>query len=258
MGWTASSILASRTAALVGGTVGSTAIRTDPVAVSLILQALAGRGPAADFGAMLRGQIGNAGSLIRAFSSGSRTQFTSPGIAIKIPKWQEAYTGPHYDHLTATAAGAVFTQRTGQLQLGAVVRGLYDEPVPSQIVFGLNRGAGARIGPQFASRPAITPDLLVTVTVAPNGTGGTGVIKDLTTGAESTIDPSKILVSGATVRVFLDSAQIPRQGFRYPQYRFAAWTRHGDGSAAYGGTGINTVGSFVAESTMTPIGVKAR
>lgn len=237
---------------------GSGRVKVDPEAVGVIRDALMGRGPAADFGAMVRGQLGNLPGVVRGFLNGSRTEYAAPGVAVKIPRWQDAYTGPHYDHLTATAAGAVYTQKTGQLQLGAVMRGLFDENVPSQVVFGLDRGAGGSIGPIFASRPSLTPDLLVTLTVAPNGTGATGTIRDLKTGTETAIDPARIKVAGATVRVVLDSSQIPAQGYRIPQYRFVAWTHHGDGSAAYGGAGIETVGSFVAERALTPIGVKRR
>lgn len=226
-------------------------VKVDPVAVGVIRDALMGRGPAADFGPLVRSQLRNLPTIVNSFIRGGRSEYTAPGIAVKLPRWQDAYTGPHNDHLTATAAGAVL-QRNGSLQLGAVMRGLFDEPTTSQVVFGLDRGAGGSVGPVFAERSAITPDLVVTITVGPNGTNPTGTILDRTTGTTTTIDPARIRVVGATVRVTLDASQIPSKGQPASRFRFAAWTRFGETG------GIESVGSFVPERTMVRVGVAPR
>ncbi|MFO0949780.1 MAG: hypothetical protein U0835_01240 [Isosphaeraceae bacterium] len=233
--------------ALVRPSLSLPGVKTDPAAVAAIMAALNG-GAGSEFVTLLRRQAPNLNAVIAGFISGKTTQFTTPGIVAKIPKFQEGFTGRRYDHLSATLAGAVVLPKN-TLELAMVTRGPFDEAVPGYVVFGLDRGAGARRGPIFSSRPGITPDALVTVKVGPYGKGSTAFVTDLTTGKTTALDPSKIQVQGAVVRVFVDLSKLPSQGRPANAYRFAAWTR----SDLTGG--IQNVGSFVAETTMTPVGV---
>lgn len=223
-----------------------TGVKTDPAGAAAILGALNG-GSGSEFVGLIRSQVPNITTIVNDFTQGRRTEFTTSGIAAKIPKWNEAYTGTRYDHLTGALAGAVLQGNT--LQLGAVMRGPFDEAAPSSVVFGLDRGAGGSRGPLFPSRPGITPDLLVTIHVGPYGKDNSATITDLSTGATTTIDPSKVQVVGAVARVFVDLSQIPSKGLSPGQYKFAMWTRSRDDG------GVENVGSFVAESTMVQVGV---
>ena len=222
-------------------------VKIDPAAVSAVMNALGG-GAGSEFVTLLQRQVPNLTSLIQDFTSGRRTEFTAPGIAFKIPSWNESYTGPRHDSLNATLASAVATPNN-VLQLVAVTRGPFNEAAPSQVVFGIDRGAGASLGPIFASRPGITPDALVTVNVGPYGSGNTATVTDLKTGQTTTIDPSRVNVIGPVVRVSVDLAALPSTGQPTSKYRFAMWTR----SQPTGG--IEAVGSFVPGSSMVTVGV---
>jgi hypothetical protein len=234
--------------ALIGG-IGRNlgGIKTDPAGVAAVTSALRG-GPGSEFVTLIRRQVPNIGALVRRFATGATTATSVPGAAVQIPRFQDQFTGRHYDHLATTVAGAVLLPGN-TLELGAIVRGPFDEPVPAYVVFGIDRGSGASLGPAFSARPGLTPDALVTITVAPFGKGGTGTITDLKTGAVTSIDPSRIQVNGATLRVFLDTAQLPSTGLPAAKYRFAMWTRSQlDG-------GIENVASFLPDTSMIPIGV---
>jgi hypothetical protein len=225
------------------------AITTDPAGVAAIMGALRG-GAGSEFVRLIRHEVPNLNAVIRGFVRGKRAQFYVPGFAVELPSFQELYTGPKYDHLAATVAGAIVLKHH-QLELAGIMKGPFDEAVPAYVVFGVDRGAGASVGPRFASRPGITPDLVVTIQVAPHGTSATGTITDLTTGTTSAIDPSRIHVAGPTVRVFLDAGQVPSKGLKIARYRFNMWTQNTLG-------GIDTVGSFVPETTMVRVGTQAR
>lgn len=231
---------------LPGGS-GSNA-KVDPIAVGLIADALMGRGPGAEFGSLIRGQIRNVASVISGFASGKTREYTTPGIAVRLPNVQENFQYQHYDHVKLTAAGVVL-QRDGRFQMGAVVQGPYDENLTSQVIFGIDRGAGKRLGPLYPQRPKITPDALVELTIGPYGQSASGQIRDLTTGAVTPIDPQNIIVAGATVRVFINPAQLPGQGNSTKNFKFSTWTRHGTTG------GIESIGSFVPDKTMIAVGV---
>ncbi len=117
------------------------------------------------------------------------------------------------------------------------------------IVFALNRGAGARLGPRFPARPGITPDALVTVTVGPYGRSNSATITDLTTGMSQPLNPSVIQVAGPVVRLLVPTSELPSEGFPLKKYTFAVW------AAIDPNGGFSSVGSFVPEDSMIPIGV---
>jgi hypothetical protein len=220
-------------------------ITTDPAGVAAVLAALRG-GAGSEFVKLARRQVPNLNAVIRGFISGKRSSFSTPGIAVKLPDFQELYSGPKYDHLAATLAGAILL-KSHQIELGAIMRGPFDESVPAYVVFGLDRGAGGSMGPRFSNRPGITPDLLVTIEVAPHGVSATGTITDLTTGGTTPIDPANIQIAGPTVRVFLGTGELPSKGLKISKYRFALWTQNSLGDES-------TVASFLPESTMIRVG----
>jgi hypothetical protein len=129
------------------------------------------------------------------------------------------------------------------------MRGPFHDPAPSYYVFGLNRGAGGKLGAAFASRPGITPDVLVTLTVGPYGSSATGTITDIQNGSVQTIDPSSIQIKGPVIRTFLKSTQLPSKGVPLQKYRFAFWTQTAPGRD------ISTVAGFAPDARMIPIGM---
>jgi hypothetical protein len=138
------------------------------------------------------------------------------------------------------------------LELGAIMRGPFHDPDPSYYVFAFNRGAGGRLGPTFAARPGITPDLLVTITVGPYGSSASGTITDLTSGATQSVAPASIQVKGPVLRVFLKTTQLPSTGQPLQKYRFAFWTQ------TQPGYDITKVASFAPNASMIPIGMLKR
>jgi hypothetical protein len=160
------------------------------------------------------------------------------------------FTGAHYDYQATVASGAVLLRSKHMLELGAILRGPNRSPAPAYYVFGIDRGSGASLGPRFPELPGITPDALVTITADTNGTNPTGTITDLKTGAVSTISPSQIQFQGSTLQVFVNPAQLPSTGVPIAKYRFAFWVQKQLNG------GFNTVGSFLPETTETPIGVE--
>src|SRR5262249_53527784 len=124
-------------------------------------------------------------------------------------------------------------------------------PHTTYVVFAFNRGAGARLGPVFPQRPGITPDALVTVTIGPNGRGNSATLTDLTTGITAPFPQAEIRVAGPTVRVLVHTHDLPSTGFALKHYQFAFWTM-----LELGG-GYSSVGSFLPEFSMIPIGVLA-
>jgi hypothetical protein len=229
------------------GRVHAASIKTDPAGVAAVLNALNG-GAGSEFITLIR-KHGGYRQVISGFVSGRLTQYTIPGLAVRTPGFQPQYTGPTFDQLAATEAGALVLPGN-TVELAGIMRGPFHDPSPSYYVFGIDRGAGASVGPRFAARPGITPDTLVTITAGPFGSSPTGTITDLTNGSTQTIDPSKIQIVGSTLRVFLDASQLPSGSAPITRYRFALWTQDQQG------TDITTVASFVPD-TMIPIGVLA-
>ena len=112
----------------------------------------------------------------------------------------------------ALQAGGAVLLKGKKIELGAIVRGPFTTtPFATDIVFAINRGAGAQIGPAFASRPGITPDALVTVTVGPYGQDNSATLTDLTTGTTEPIS-APISVAGPTVRILLPAEPAPLEG----------------------------------------------
>ena len=224
------------------------AIKTDPAAIAAILAALRG-GPGSEFAALIRQQIKNPLALIQKFESGATTQASINGIAVRIATILNSFTGPHYDYQAIVAAGVVLLPKQ-TLELGAILRGPNRSPNPAYYVFGINRGSGTAVGPYFAARPGITPDALVTITAGSNNASWSGTITDLESGSVATINPSQIQLNGSTVRVFVNTSQLPSTGFATKHYHFAFWTQ------LQTGKDFGTVGSIAPDATMIPIGVE--
>jgi hypothetical protein len=222
-------------------------LQSDPAGYAAIVSALNG-GLGSEWVKLIRSEVHNLGSVIGGFVAGKYTSYSIPGLTVKTPNVQPEFTGQVYDQLLVTVAGASVLKKN-VLELGAIMRGPFHDPATSYYVFALNRGAGASLGPTFASRPGITPDALVTLTVGPYGSSASGTITDLTSGTTQSIDPSSIRINGPVIRVFLNTSQFPSKGLPIQKYHFAFWTQ------TQPGTDISTVASFAPESSMIPIGV---
>jgi hypothetical protein len=218
-------------------------------ALNAIFAAMGG-GPGHEFTTLIQREVRNPLGIAEGFSSGAISQYSIRGLVIKKTNWQSQYTGFPHDPLSLTAGGAVVLKKK-KIELGAIVRGPFTTyPGTTQIVFAINRGAGQRLGPFFPSRPGITPDALVTVTVGPYGQNNSATITDLTTGTTQPISSPTISVQGPTVRILLDASQLPSEGFKLSQYTFAVWTETEPNAP------IQDVGSFAPEGSMIPIGVE--
>jgi hypothetical protein len=213
-----------------------------------ILAALNG-GAGSEFIKLIRHEVRNPLSVLARFGGPTPYQYTIPGMVAKTPNLQSQYTGMVHDGAAATLAGAILL-KGNVIELGAIMRGpITGYPNTNYYVFALNRGAGAKLGPTYASRPGITPDALVTVAVGPYASSISASVTDLTTGSVQSISTHLTQVQGPVVRVYVNLSQLPSQGFAAKHYRFAMWTQ--DALAQ----DIANVGSFVPEDSMIPIGV---
>jgi hypothetical protein len=208
-------------------------------------------GPGHEFIALIENEIRNPMTVIGEFESGALHADTIPGFTVKSPpNLQSGYTGPKHDSYALNAAGAVLLKRK-QIELGAIMRGPFTtSPFVTDVVFAINRGDGAHLGPVYPSRPGITPDALVTVTVGSDGQNNSATITDLTTGTTEPISVP-IKVSGPTVRILVPESLLPSKGFSVNKYQFAAWTE------SEANAPITDVGSFIQEDAMTLIGVES-
>lgn len=214
-----------------------------------ILNAIFG-GAGHEFVTLAQREVHNFGAVVAGFKGGTRTQYSVPGLAVKITNLQSGYTGQPHDPLSLSAGGAVLLKKK-TIELAAIVRGPFTTyPGTTSIVFALNRGAGSRLGPSFASRPGITPDLIVTVTVGPYGQTTSATITDLAARTTYAVASPTIQVVGPVVRILLPSSLLPSEGLPIQKYTFAIWTETHPGAA------IQDVGSFLPEDSMIPIGVE--
>jgi len=224
-------------------------ITDSSIGEAAILSTLVGGNPGHEFAALIEKEVKNLFAVISKFESGL-SAYSIPGFTVKSPpNLQPGYTGLPHDAYALQAGGAILLKKK-QIEFGAIARGPFTTtPFATDIVFAINRGAGARIGPAFASRPGITPDALVTVTVGPFGKGNSATLTDLTTGTTTPLS-APISVAGPTVRILLNQSQLPSEGFAVKKYQFAVWTE------SEANAPIQDVGSFIPEDSMIPIGVE--
>ena len=222
-------------------------IATDPAGIAAVMSALEG-GMGSEWVSLIRAGVKNPLAVIAGLETGNYTSYSISGLTAETPSVQPSFVGQPYDQLLATVAGAAVF-KGNVLELGAIMRGPFHDPATSYYVFALNRGAGASLGPTFASLPGITPDALVTLTVGPYGQSATGTITDLTTHSTQAIPSSSIAIQGPVVRVFLNTTQLPSKGWPIQKYRFAFWTQ------TQPGDNLSNVASFAPAASMIPIGV---
>jgi hypothetical protein len=213
-----------------------------------VLNAIFG-GAGHEFVSLAQKEVHNIAGVAGEFESGALKQFTAPGLVFKIANWQSGYTGFPHDPQSLTVAGAILLKRR-EIELAAIVRGPFTTyPGTTYVVFALDRGAGARLGPVFPDRPGITPDALVTVKVGPDALNNSATVTDLTTGMTQPLNPQIIQVKGPVVRLLISASQLPSEGFPLKNYKFAVYNQLVP-NADYSQTG-----SFVPETSMIPIGV---
>lgn len=214
-----------------------------------IINALLG-GAGHEFTTLALKEVKDPLAVVAGFEDGALTQYNIPGIAIKKINLQSGYTGAPHDVLALNVGGAAVLKGK-KIELGAIARGPFTTtPFASTVVFAINRGAGARLGPYFSERPGITPDALVAVTVGPDGQGNSATITDLTTGTTQPISSPVIRVAGPTVRILLKTSQLPSEGFSLKHYTFSVWAEIQPNAP------FQDVGSFVPEDAMIPIGIE--
>jgi hypothetical protein len=213
-----------------------------------ILNAILG-GAGHEFVELAEKEIPNIFAVASIFSSSTPHQYWVRGLVAKTPNLQSGYTGLPHDVLFLTVGGGILLKHK-EIELAAIARGPFTTtPFSSEIVFALNRGEGATLGPIFPERPNITPDALVTVTVGPNGRNNSATITDLTTGTTVPLSPSLIQVDGPVVRLLVSEKQLPPKGFTPEEYKFAVY------SQLYLNAPFDDTGSFVPEDSMIPLGV---
>jgi hypothetical protein len=222
----------------------------DAAALQAIENAISG-GAGSEFVKLIKREVHNPLPIILRFSGPQPYQYVIPGIVAKTPNWQPGYIGFPHDTLSGAVGGALYLKRK-KIELGVIVRGPFTTyPGTTYIVFAVNRGAGHNLGPYFPSRPGITPDALVTVTVGPYGQGNSATITDLTQGTTQPVVSPVISARGPTLRILLDSSQLPTPvGWPIKKYTFAVWTETEPFAP------IQDVGSFLPENSMVPIGVE--
>jgi hypothetical protein len=223
---------------------------TNSAGAAAILGALHG-GLGSEWVSLIRHETRNLNGVIGGFVSGRLSTYSIPGLVMKTPAVEPSFRGQPYDQLVVTSAGAM-VGRNQMMEFGAIMRGPFHDPSPTVYVFALNRGAGAGLGPTFASRPGITPDALVELTIEPFGASATGRVVDLADGSTQAIAPSSIRIAGPTLRVFLNASQLPSMGFSLRSYQFAFWAQTRPGND------ITTVASFAPESSMIRIGLASQ
>jgi hypothetical protein len=224
---------------------------TDNMAVLAAIQNAIRGGVGSEWVKLIRSQVHNPLTVIRIFSGSQPAQYEIRGMIAKTPNWQSAFQGVPQDPLALTLAGALFLKKQ-KIELGAIVRGPFTTyPGTTLIIFAINRGAGQSLGSYFASRPGITPDVLVSVTVGPFGQNPSATITDLTTHTTQSLASPVISVRGPTLRILLNSSQLPSPtGWPVKNYTFASWTE------LEANAPINDVGSFIPENSMVSIGVE--
>ena len=146
----------------------SPSINAGSAGQTAILNAIFG-GAGHEFVTLAQREVHNIGAVVAGFKTGTLTQYSVPGWPSRFTNLQSGYTGLPHDPLSLNAGGRCLAQGEENRAGSDRARTVHDYPGTTSIVFALNRGAGTRLGPAFASRPGITPDLLVTVTVGPYG-----------------------------------------------------------------------------------------
>jgi hypothetical protein len=162
------------------------------------------------------------------------------GLAFKLPKFYELYTGPRRADLNAVAASGKFSvsgPAAPNLVLSGFVLGRIKTSDQGVYVWGIDRGGAVGPGP-FPNRPNIVFDSVVAVEVGPSGVSG--FVTDLKTGATTPLSSSDIRLKGNEVQATVSLSELPSTGSG--PYRFNFWPRPSLGDPS-------TVASFAPEFT---------
>ncbi|GIW86929.1 MAG: hypothetical protein KatS3mg108_1253 [Isosphaeraceae bacterium] len=232
----------------VAGLVGQLrpSIRIDPGGAAAILNALNG-GLGSEFVRNLRQHVRNPLRIVREFASGQRTSFATRGFAALTHTTLPTYLGGHADAILPRVAGAVALP-SNQLSLGAIMRGPMDElNEGARYVWALDLGRGARS--IFSEYPDIQADTIVRVDIGQDRRP-TLTIDDLVRGTSRSLDPARVRIVGATIRLRLAAADLPVGSAPLRQARFAFWVHETPG-------GLETVPNFLPTRSI-PVGVIGR
>ena len=215
---------------------------------SAILNAILG-GAGHEFVVLAEKEVHNILGVAAEFGSGTAPVHGSWARRQDAQLAERLHGLPH-DVLALTVGGAILLKGK-KIELAAIARGPYTTtPFSSQVVFAINRGAGARLGPEFAGRPGDH------ARCSGHGDSRPERPEQFRHGhrsddrnhraAQSLADP----VAAPTVRVLVSASQLPSEGFALRHYKFAVYTQLSADHAISALTG-----SFVPEYSMIPIGV---
>jgi hypothetical protein len=163
--------------------------------------------------------VPNPMGILNGFMAGTRSEYSTRGVAFQLGRYAPGYTGVRQDGMEALMAGAVATGRQ-RLLLGALVDGEIPDMGRAQLVFGIDRGGPKR---PVAGRAETMVDALVVVRLDA-GRVVSAQVRDLAANRVTNLPASGVKVMGATLQVTLDPKLLPSRGLNLGQYRFSFWT----------------------------------
>jgi|GEM_PF-4668224 len=183
------------------------------------------------------------------------------GLVRKAPHFYEFFIGPQRKELNVVAARAQLKPGQGLVFQGTVQGRINTNPAtPADnlfYVFGVNRGSPQAITP-FFNRPGISFDAVVIISIS-SDSGVTASVRDLTTGASTTLSPNSVRIQGRDLRVTVDPALLPTPAGGKPldQSTFNLWPRTSLANPTPTPTQPHPsfVASFIPENSMAPIQV---
>ncbi len=232
-----------------GATPRAEDLRFPSAGKNAILNAIFG-GAGHEFVTLAEKEVPNILSVVSRFESGGNHPVHGARAGLQDPELAERLHRVPARHGGGNVAGGILLKGK-EIELAAITRGPFTTtPFPTYVVFAINRGAGARLGPVFPQRPTLIPDALVTVAVGPDGHGNSATVTDLTTGTTVPLSPQIIQVKGPVVRVLVSAKQLPSEGFKLQNYTFGVYTQ------LFANAPYEDTGSFLPENSMIPLGVE--
>lgn len=168
-----------------------------------------------------------------AVSSAAHAQVVQDRTGDFIP----SYVGPRGADLDVVATQVRYNGVN--FNINATLNGAIGQTPGGVYVFGFQRGQGvARFG-------AIAPGVLFdsVVVVMPNGTA---TVRDLVTGAATTLPAGSVIINGSSLSVTVPVTLLPGQGLATPRFGFNLWPRSGLGNN-------NQIADFAPDNSMAAL-----
>jgi hypothetical protein len=168
-----------------------------------------------------RGAAALCAALAYALALGSAAATPTGPITEPAGNFLPSYTGPQNSDLDVLSADAVYTGT--DYILSATLAGAVGTTPGALYVWGFDRGQGTA---RFAAiAPGVTFDSVVSISV-----GGTTAVRDLISGAATTLAASAVTVSGDSVAVDVSAALLLSEGLAPDAYLVNLWPRLGSGN----------------------------